>query len=178
MDTDRDDHAPSSPWRQPVVWLVVALVAAAVAGGVTMVIVAGGAGDNDAVPDQVQRTAGAQVADIDADELARQRRLSAIVRIDAKRGIVQVLPVSGDFDRTRPLLLSLHHPVREAEDRVLDLAASGPGWQAAARIDGSHDWNLLLAPQDASPEDGKWRLRGRLPRGQLAARVAPSLQEQ
>ena len=28
---------PDSPWRQPIVWLVVALVAAAVVGGVVMV---------------------------------------------------------------------------------------------------------------------------------------------
>lgn len=177
MDADRDGHVSSSPWRQPVVWLVVALVAAAVAGGVVMVIVAGGAGDNDAVPDRVQRTAGAQVADFDADELARQRGLSAVVRVDARAGTVQVLPVTGEFDRTRPLRLWLHHPVREAEDQVLDLAVSGPGWQAAARIDGSHDWNLQLAPGDGSPEGARWRLRGRLPKGQLAARVAPALQE-
>lgn len=171
MDADRNNPPPSSPWRQPVVWLAVALVAAAVAGGVTMVIIAGGAGNNDAVPDQVQRTAGAQVADTDADEFAQHHGLSAIVRVDAKGGTVQVLPVTGDFDRARPLRLALHHPVREAEDQVLDLAASGPGWQVAARIDGSHDWNLQLAP-----EDGQWRLRGRLPRGQLAARVAPAFQ--
>jgi hypothetical protein len=172
---DHDPQASSSPWRQPVVWLVLALLAAAVAGGVAMLIVAGD-GNSDAVPDQVQRTAGAQVADLDADELARQRQLSAIVRVDAKTGIVQVLPVTGDFDRARPLLLSLHHPVRAAEDRVLGLAPSGPGWQATARIDGSHDWNLQLAPQDGTPEDGRWRLRGRLPKGQQAARVAPALQ--
>lgn len=176
MDSGRNDTPPSSPWRQPVVWLVVALVAAAVAAGVAMVFIAGNAGNNDAVPDQVQRTAGAQVADIDADELARQRQLSAIVRVDAKAGTVQVLPVSGDFDRARPLRIYLHHPVREAEDQVLDLPVSGAGWQAAARIDGSHDWNLQLEPADGPAEDGNWRLRGRLPKGQLAARVAPSLQ--
>jgi hypothetical protein len=177
MDDGRNDNPPSSPWRQPVVWLVVALVAASVAAGVAMVFIAGNAGNNDAVPDQVQRTAGAQVADIDADELARRRQLSAIVRVDAKRGTVQVLPVSGDFDRTRPLRISLHHPMRAAEDQVLDLAVSGPGWQGAARIDGSHDWNLQLEPARGTPEDNRWRLRGRLPKGQLAARVAPSLQE-
>lgn len=167
---DHDRTHPASPWRQPIVWLVLALLAAAVAGGVAMVFIAAD-GNSDAVADQVQRTAGAQVADLGADELARQRQLSAIVRVDAKQGIVQALPVSGDFDRARPLRLSLRHPVRSAGDRQLDLAPSGPGWQAAARIDGSHDWILQLAPQD-----GQWRLRGRLPMGQQAARVAPALQ--
>lgn len=181
MDKDSNDHAPSSPWRQPVVWLVVALLAATVAAGVSMVFIAGGDGNNDAVADQVRRTAGAQVADLDADALARQLGLSAIVRVDAKRGTVQVLPVSGEFDRARPLRLSLHHPVRAAEDRVLALAPSDTGWEAAATIDRSHDWNLQLVPEDAAPEDAtpdstSWRLRGRLPKGQQAARVAPALQ--
>lgn len=181
MQTDHDHPATSSPWRQPIVWLVVALLVAAVASGVAMLFIAGGAGNNDAVPDQVQRTGGAQVSNIDADELARARQLSAIVRVDAKAGVVQVLPVSGDFDRTQPLRLSLHHPVRAAEDQVLELVASDLGWQAAAQVDGSHDWNLQLEPQTVATADGAldanaWRLRGRLPKGQQAARVAPALQ--
>jgi len=172
MDSKHDvpGSAGSSPWRQPIVWLVVALVAAAVAGSVVMLIVAGD-GASDAIPDQVQRTAGAQVGDLGPDAAAQQRQLSAIVRIDAKRGVVQAVPVTGTFDRGAPLQLALHHPVRQADDRMLELQPSDTGWETRARIDGSHDWNLQLAPGD-----GRWRLRGRLPKAQLAARVAPALQ--
>lgn len=165
-----DENA--SPWRQPVVWLMVALVSAAVAGGVVMVRVAGGDGSVDAVPDAVQRTGQAQQADLGPDQRAMERRLSAIVRIDAKGGFVEVVPVGGDFDRAAPLRLRLHHPLRAADDRVLTLAPGGAGWRADARPAGDHDWNLQLEPAaDASA----WRLRGRLPRGQLAARVHPAL---
>jgi len=163
-----------SPWRQPVVWLMVALVAAAVIGGVVMVRVAGGDGSVDAVPDDVQRTGQAQQADLGPDQRAAARRLSAILRIDAKGGFVEVVAVSGDFDRAAPLRLRLHHPLRAADDRALELAPGGAGWRADARPAGDHDWNLQLEP--ANDADA-WRLLGRLPRGQLAARLHPALDD-
>lgn len=176
MDSGHDPQTPSSPWRQPTVWLVVALLVAAVGSGVAMVFVAGGAGNNDLVPDDVQRTGAAQVSDTNPDELAARRQLSAIVRVDAKTGIVQALPASGDFGNPSVLRLSLHHPVHAAEDQVLELAATDIGWQAGARIDLGHDWNLQLESMDLGSGANHWRLRGRLPKGQQAARVAPALQ--
>lgn len=166
---------PSSPWRQPVVWLVVALVAAAVAGGITMVVIAGGDGAVDAVPDPVRRIAQVQVADLGPDERARREGLSAIARIDAKGGFVEVLPVRGRFDRAAALRLQLRHPVRSSEDVSLSLQPGETGWRAeadAALLAGSaaHDWKLQLS--DAS---GRWRLRGRLPKGQQAAHLEPAL---
>ena len=170
LNAGTPDH--TSPWRQPIIWLVVLLVAAAVAGGVIMVRVAGSDGPMDAVPDAVQRTGQAQQADLGPDARAASRQLSAIVRVDAKAGAVEVLPVSGDFDRARPLRLQLHHPLRAAADLSLALAPTELGWRAEADIARGHDWNLQLAPAD-----GAWRLRGRLPRGQLAARVHPAVGE-
>ena len=166
-----NDERRESPWRQPVVWLMVALVAAAVAGGVVMVRVAGD-GSVDAVPDDVRRTGQAQQADLGPDQRAALRRLSAIVRIDAKGGFVEVVPVGGDLDRTAPLRLRLHHPLRAAEDRVLELVPAGAGWRADARPAGDHDWSLQLEP---AADAAAWRLRGRLPRGQLAAHLRPAL---
>jgi hypothetical protein len=163
-----------SPWRQPVVWLMVALVAAAVIGGVVMVRVAGGDGSVDAVPDDVQRTGQAQQADLGPDQRAAARKLSAVLRIDAKGGFVEVVAVSGDFDRAARMRLRLHHPLRAADDRVLELAPGGAGWRADARPAGNHDWNLQLEPAD---DAGAWRLLGRLPRGQLAARLHPALDD-
>ncbi len=160
-----------SPWRQPVVWLMVALVLAAVAGGVVMVRVAGGDGSADAVPDQVQRTGQAQQADLGPDARAASRKLSAIVRVDAKGGFVEVLPVTGDFDRAAPLRLRLHHPLRAAADQTLQLTPSAAGWRAQAEPAADHDWNLQLEPAQGDA----WRLRGRLPRGQLAAHLRPAL---
>ena len=43
------------------------------------------------------------------------------------------------------------------------------GWRSdAPELGLDHDWTLQLAP-----EDGSWRLKGRLPKGQLSARLQP-----
>ena len=163
----------SSPWRQPIVWLMVALVGAVVVGSVIMLMVAGNGDAIDAVPDDVQRTGQMQQADLGPDAVAAQRKLGAILRIDDEHGFVEVLPVSGEFDRRAPLKLRLHHPTRAEQDVMLELAATDTGWRADAKPATGHDWLLQLEP--ASGE--AWRLRGRMPRGQLAAQLRPSLDD-
>lgn len=162
--------AASSPWRQPVIWLVVALVAAAVVGGVAMVRIAGSGGPMDAVADDVTRTGQVQQTELGPDARASELGLSAVLRVDAKQGIVELIPVTGTFDREAALVLALHHPLRAAEDRAVQLAPGGSGWRADFEPDASHDWNLQLGPAD-----GAWRLRGRLPRGQQAAHLHPAV---
>lgn len=170
-----DDPVPpaekSSPWRQPIVWLVVALPAVVVVAGIAMVVVASREGSSDAVPGQVQRTAQIQTTDLGPDAVARKAKLSAIVRTDAEHELVEVLPVSGSFDRGARLRLTLQHPARASEDQVLLLEPGQLGWRTQARIDASHDWKVQLGP-----EDTRWRLQGRLPKGQQAAHLQPALQ--
>lgn len=174
---DSHDNSPhdtpqhSSPWRQPVIWLVIALVAAAVAGGVAMLLIASDAGNDDAVADPVRRTAQVQTVDLGPDAAARERKLSAIVRIDIEQKLVEVLPVDGDFDPAAPLQLRLQHPIRASDDMTLQLQPTELGWRTGAVVDGGHDWNVELGPADAS-----WRLQGRLPAGQQAAHLQPALQ--
>jgi hypothetical protein len=168
--TYRETTATSSPWRQPVVWLMVALVLAAVGGGISLVVIASGDGATDAVADDVRRTAQVQTVDLSPDEVARERGLSAVVRMDAGQELVQVLPVSGDFDRAAPLRLKLEHPTRAAADRELVLQPGELGWSGEAVLEGGHDWLVELGPAD-----GEWRLQGRLPKGQRAAHLHPAL---
>ena len=97
-----------------------------------------------------------------------EKKLSAILRVDG--GMVEVLPVTGEFKRNAPLRLSLEHPLQAQEDRVLELKPSVHGWQVEADIDETHDWRLQLTPADT-----QWRLKGRLPRQQHATRLAPSV---
>jgi hypothetical protein len=163
----------SSPWRQPIVWLMVALVGAAVAGSIWLLKVAGNGDSIDVVPDEVQRTGQSQQADLGPDAVAAQRKLGAIVRIDAEHGFVEVLPVSGDSDRTAALKLRLHHPTRAEQDLSLTLAATETGWRADATLAGDHDWLIQLEPAAGEA----WRLRGRMPKGQLAAQLRPSLDD-
>ena len=165
------DEPRSSPWRQPVIWLVVALVAASVAGGIAMVVIASGDGSTDAVPDPVRRTAQVQTADLGPDEFARTANLSAIVRIDAEQDVVEVFPVSGEFDRAAPLRLELLHPTLADRDVSLQLQPTELGWRIATEVASGHDWNVRLGPAD-----GRWRVQGRLPKGQQAASLRPSLQ--
>ena len=159
-----------SPWRMPIIWLVAGLPAAVVIASIGLIFIAGD-GNNDVVRDEVQRTAQIQTSDLGPDTVAQQEKLSAIVRIDAEQGIIEVLPVSGQFDRAAPLRLTLAHPTRSEEDRSLVLEPNPLGWRALAEIDASHDWKVQLDPQD-----GHWRLRGRLPKQQQATHLRPSLQ--
>lgn len=159
-----------SPWRVPVVWLVIALPAAVVVASIAMLFIASGDG-NDQVIDTVSRRAQIQTADLAPDEVAQRGKYSALVRIDAEGGFIEALPVNGDFDRGAPLRLTLAHPTQAAADRVLELQPTETGWRADAGVDGGNDWKLQLEPLD-----GHWRLKGRLPRGQLAINLRPTLQ--
>lgn len=165
------ENGSSSPWRQPIVWLMIALVGAAVVGSVWLLKVAANGDSIDAVPDEVQRTGQTQQTDLGPDADAARRNLGAIARIDDEHGYVEVLPVSGDLDRAAPLKLFLHHPTRAEQDVALTLAPTDTGWRAEAKPDTDHDWLLQLGPADSEA----WRLRGRMPRGQLAAQLRPSV---
>lgn len=155
-------------WRIPVMWLVVGLPLASIIAGVGLVVIAVRSGGADSVTDDVQRMAQVQTTDLGPDQQAQTMKLSAVVRVDAGR--IEVIPVSGDFDRKFSLQLTLLHPTQARDDQVLALLPSARGWQGQVPIDDSHDWKLLLQPLDA-----RWRLKGRLPRQQYAARMAPAV---
>lgn len=158
-------------WREPMIWLVVALPVMAVIGGIAMLVISTRAGNTDAVADKVQRTAQIQTSDLGPDERARQLALRAVVRVTPKR--VQVFAAGGTFPKDAPLHLTLLHPNRSEEDRTLVLKRDALGWSSALELDTSHDWKLQLA----DPQHG-WRLQGRLPRGQQAAVLESSLTSQ
>ena len=157
-----------SIWRMPVMWLVVGLPLASIIAGVGLVITAVNTGGADSVTDKVDRMSQIQTTDLGPDNQAQVLKLSAIMRVDG--GMVEVLPVTGEFKRNAPLRLSLEHPLQAQEDRVLELKPSVHGWQVEADIDETHDWRLQLTPADT-----QWRLKGRLPRKQHATRLAPSV---
>ena len=157
-----------SIWRMPVMWLVVGLPLASIIAGVGLVITAVNTGGADSVTESVDRMSQIQTTDLGPDNQAQVLKLSAIMRVDG--GMVEVLPVTGEFKRNAPLRLSLEHPLQAQEDRVLELKPSVHGWQVEADIDETHDWRLQLTPADT-----QWRLKGRLPRQQHATRLAPSV---
>ena len=157
-----------SPWRVPVFWLVVGLPLLSIVAGVGLVIIAVRSGGADVVSDPVQRVSQIQTTDLGPDEAAAKLGLSAVLRVED--GVVEVLPATGKFATGAPLQLVLEHPTRQSDDLRLELLPQGPGWRVQQAVDGEHDWVVQL--RDA---DGRWRLHGRLPKQQHAARLSPSL---
>ena len=166
-----NENRKTSPWRIPVFWLVIGLPVLSIVAGVGLVVVAARSGGADVVSDPVQRVSQIQTADLGMDETAQQLGLSVVLRVED--GIVEVLPATGQFDKGQPLQLMFEHPTREADDLTLELPPHAPGWRIAHAIDSNHDWLVQLRAAD-----GRWRLRGRLPREQHAARLAPALGEE
>lgn len=165
--TDESDKRNRPFWREPMMWLVLGLPAASVVASAILVTLAT-RDASDSVGDIVQRTAQIQVADLGPDARARDLRLSAIVRMD--EGYVEVLPVTGDFDRKAPLRLVLRHPTLAAQDMELRVDPGDNGWRVDSEVGLDHDWKLELMP-----EGMPWRLQGRLPAGQRAAHVQPAI---
>lgn len=164
-----DPQAKRPAWREPMVWLLAAIPALAVLASVVLLVAADRtSGNNDLVPDKVQRTGQAQVADLGPAQRARTLGLGAVVRVSAQG--IDALPTTGGFDRTQPLLLLLSHPLEAAKDRTLELRPSPLGWHADGGIELDHDWNVRL-----QPKDGSWRIDGRWLRGQQAVFVHPAL---
>lgn len=163
------DPKRRSPWRNPMVWLMVGFPLAAVVAGIATVVIAINAGGSDAIPDDVRRTAQIQTVELGPDERAAEAGLSAVFSV--QEDAVDVLVATGDFDRTRPLTLSLQHPVDAAQDITLTLQPDERGgWRAAHALDVGHAWRVQLSDDAVT-----WRLLGRLPAGQRGVLLRPSL---
>lgn len=159
----------NGPWRQPVMWLVVALPVGAVLASAILIAMAIRSGGDDAVADPVRRTAQIQETELSPDASAQRMGLSAVLRIEP--GLLELLPATGEFDRAAPLLLNIRHPTRAREDILVRLAPSANGWRSSQHVANDHDWRVQL-----QPVDGAWRILGRLPKGQRATRLAPALE--
>lgn len=159
--------ASTSPWRQPLVWLIFALPAMSVVAAFALLWFA--EGPIDAVADPVRNTAQVQDADLTADLQARRMGLSA--RIQREGSVLDVVPAGTGFDRAAPLILVLRHPVVASLDRRVALAPSMAGWSGrVGAFDDAHDWVLELAPAGR-----QWRLRGRWLAHATQAEVGPAL---
>lgn len=168
------DHAMNekrSGWREPMVWLVAGLPLAAIFASVWLIVAALRSGGADVVADDVRHTGQIQTADLDPDARAARLHLGAVVQYD--RDVIHVFPAGGQFARKEKLRLTLLHPQHEAADLRIEMAPDATGWHARLALDPSHDWIVHVT----DPE-GRWRLRGRLPKGQRAAHLGPSLQIQ
>ena len=167
------------PLREPMVWLIIALPLAAVISSIWLVVLSYRGGSIDAVADDVQRTGQIQTTNLDPDARASERKLSAVLQ--SENGVLRVLPATGEFRRDQPLQVQLLHPNIEKADQLLTLAPDDLGWHVAYAADETHDWSIVLsngAGDGKANASERWRLRGRLARGQHAAHLGPALDAQ
>ena len=168
-DAQNPPHRPAR--REPMLWLVVGLPALVVVASLVTVWLSARSGANDAVADDVRRTAQVQTTELAPDEAAAKLGLTAVLSV--QEGNLVLVPVTGSFPRQAALALRLAHPMQAGRDLRLELQPTDIGWSAPAKVDAGNDWNLTL--QDAA---GQWRVVGRLQAGQQAARLAPALAPQ
>lgn len=168
-----DRSAPQRPWfREPMLWLVLALPFSVVVAGFVTLGLATRSGSFDAVPDPVQRVGKAQTVDLGPDRMAAGLGLAGELRLAADTEAIELVAPDLPAADAR-LRLVLSHPSEAREDLSIDLLALGHGrFAARLAVPRDHPWNLHL-----SPPDGRWRLQGRLDAGALSAALAPALDE-
>lgn len=157
--------------REPMVWLVFGLPALVVVASLVTVWIAARDGNQDAVTDDVRRSAQMQTTELAPDEAAARLGLSAVLSLQA--GKLVVVPATGTFPREATLDLRMAHPMYAERDLRVALQPGTLGWSATGRIDAGNDWKVTL--QDTT---GRWRIVGRLQAGQQAVRLAPALAAQ
>jgi hypothetical protein len=154
-----------------MLWLVFGLPALVVVASLVTVWISARDGNQDAVADDVRRTAQMQTTELAPDEVAATLGLSAVLSL--QDGKLMLVPATGAFPRDEPLELRLSHPTQAERDIRVTLQPDTLGWSAPARVDADNDWKASL--QDAA---GRWRIVGRLQGGQHAVRLAPALAPQ
>jgi hypothetical protein len=142
------------PWyREPWVWLMIALPMTAVIGGMITFYLAVVTSDGLVVDDYYKR--GKTInRDLARDDAAARYQLRATIELDLRDNRMQLQLESATAVRPKMLTFSLLHPTRPGHDQVINLQHAGDGVYSGA-IDevGRGNWYLQLEADD-------WRLSG------------------
>jgi hypothetical protein len=165
-----DSDSSNRPWyREPMVWMMIALPMAAVVAGLSTLAIAIRSGSTDAVPDVVRRTLQIQDSDIAADRRAIELALRGELLIDPETGAIEAR-LDG-LDRNEPTLsLRLLHAGRASRDLDVRLVQNGERWLGRVEDTTGQAWNIELASAD-----GSWRVGGRLDPGARSSPLMPLL---
>jgi len=159
------------PWyREPMLALVIGLPASAVVAGIATLVLAAGGDSGDA---RVRRVAQTQTADLAPDHAAARLALAADLVLDGNGAVT--LRFEDPAPKETALRLELRHGTDAGRDCGARLVHAGDGVFVgrleATRATGAYNAEL-------APEDGGWRLVGRLeaqsPRARLEAALADS----
>lgn len=147
------------PWyRQPLVWMVIAIPGSSVLAGIVMLVLAAASYDGLVVDDYYKR--GLEInRELERDRAAALLGLNAGVVFDSRSWDIRVRVTSRDPRALLPsrLTLRLVHPTRSGLDRDIALRLSGEGRYSGSldRLEPGH-WHLQL-------ETEAWRIVGRMP---------------
>ena len=156
MPTQQD--LENQPWyRNPMVWMVIALPMTAVVAGTITLFIAMNTEDS-LVTDDYYKEGLAINRVLGHDRKAAELGLSAFVDVNSRSGEIQLsLSADQDFDPPEELTFKLIHRTRSGQDQVTTLikTGSGPadykGFLKPPVIEGR--WTLQLLQQDI------WRLK-------------------
>lgn len=142
-------------YREPWVWLLIALPMSAVIGGMITIYLAVTSSDGLVVDDYYKRgkTINLELA---RDQAAARYELEALVRIDSQSGQVNVKLDSRDHLQPEYVRLLLLHPTRAGYDQHVMLEPDGEGvYRGAVSPVSPASWHVQLETDD-------WRLAGRV----------------
>jgi hypothetical protein len=149
-------HKPKKPWyREPWVWLMIALPMSAVVGGIITIYLAVSTSDGLVVDDYYKRGKAINL-DLARDQAAVRHQLRADIDIDLRENRVRLLLKSSDAVLPDALTFSLLHPTQPGHDQVIVLRHTGDGVYSGS-VDElvRSNWHLQLEADD-------WRLSGRM----------------
>ncbi len=158
-----DPPVARAVWREPMLWLVVALPALGVLAGVLIVVAALRSGGADALSTEVRRTGQIQQENLAPDLAAARAGLVGELHIDAAGGLRLDL-TGGAPVNDETLQLRLIHTSEARHDRDIVLRREDGQWRGRLETSADSSWTLRL-----QPADGRWRLGGRLTAGAAAA---------
>lgn len=145
---------PRRWYREPWVWLVIALPLTAVVGGMITIYLAVTTSDGLVVDDYYARGKAINL-DLARDAAARRYGVTAsLVLYQGDTLRLQLNAINGSWPDS--ISLSLLHPTRAGHDQVLQLTHAGAGnYQGRIKPLGNGHWYIQLEADD-------WRLSGTL----------------
>jgi len=142
-------------YREPWVWLLIALPMSAVIGGIITIVIAVSTSDGLVVDDYYKRGKAIN-RDLARDRAAAGHRLEAHFDIDTDGRRVSLRLGAHDYLQPEALMLSLLHPTRKGFDQRVRLLRSEAGLYTGG-LDAltPGNWYVQLEADD-------WRLSGKL----------------
>ena len=157
MSMSDSENLENQPWyRNPMVWLVIALPMTAVIAGIATIFIAANTEDGLVVDDYYKQGLAINEV-ISHDRMAKQLGLRAFVDANSQTGEIQLeLSAEKPFEPPAELTFKLIHRTRSGQDQITSLSRIGDaaeyrGYIKPPIIEGR--WTIQVLDSD------KWRLK-------------------